>query len=1673
MASRGPYNLDRTTKLLESHKQFPGGLKTVDSDDALGSFFLRDSENISLSEYGFLERRYGLVDDATFELLVTGLQEGTEEDGFKDRLQGYFEYTLPNGVVETIIFVGGRLYLNGVHIKQLYQYPRDTFAKYGPTIDEAQFKTYVEDTYGITFTTFDSIDRLFDTGRQVEATIINKKMYFFTGVYPIVYEGTGEFYLMPEHIPSFNDLFLAGHNVITSDFERNYNTGYPISNFDPDMTDQTNTVFSDLGYKPLFPYNINPPELLEGDPGKGLHLEVEFRLPDDPIFAIEFTGYDEATPAEDYATTSGEVNYGAGLYLEFFPTVYSRPSGSPDDDRLWIPIPDENLDYTVLDNFSSNITRQSFRFSLNPPDFIGPVIPQIAPFINLERSLNASRFDTFLATNEPYKVTVTDLPVGYNDYLVEFKIRKSGFRKTTTAGNEPIITFFGDNDFVAEKGYLIERVFASENKTTDYLRIRPEALWTCNRVINHFGKLMAYGSLVQPERVFIGAPQIVEYFPFSFTRDFETDTAEPIQRITPFMNILVVISKTFTWGLAGIDGFLGSENLYRSFTISPLYGTIAPNSVRPVRNQLFFLSKEGLVSLQSLYAIDEQYNVKKIDFNIDNILPQDPEAVAIQYDDNYWIHFPNTTNNITLRYDIDKRAWMKDTYFEYNGLTEAGKPQTSSTVFNGVHKYLREADRLILVTNPMQVEGKGNYSVRKLHVDFTVATDLFETPRTLFETSFLNQGTPFHEKKYMEKKFEFTIQNEYHVGKDAVYLDRNMAMPGSTTIYTALDLPLVKNHEYKVNVPDAEIKEYNIRLFDIQGNIVKTINLKDNTPPTPSVFDFLVSGQNVSFRLVNNDTVLNTITYQFNDLEISPFFGAASQITPTEPRLITVQGLPFGLNKLVIRARRIDAAPSLSIRRVIYFQVPDGVYDETGPSLPTVPKSLPPLALSVFSKDNTGDNQPDSFVLNWQDQNINSELFEYSFQNITIPGAVEFKQPPTTDTTAEITGLEAFVGDEFIIRVRARVDGFFSEVAERTVTLELLAGVPNAVSQPITQSFPIAISPITLSVFWTDVDNEAEYQVFWKYARDNISPTLFDNYYSDQRRIINANSSTFVYRTGPMGGVFDQRPLIFHNAVIDFNILPRNQNGPATSVTSRQIVVPKNYNPADFLITPINGESGVRIEIPEAKKQMVTQSGNQFIEVDQVFEDEWEIQYRLKGAQTFPTNNIIFVEAYGSNVIEFTNTMLTAENKPLLDPLEVYEFRLRGRHVVTQPGQAPVLFTSGQFVALPTHDGSNNVGYGATFEATTGTATVPKALAPTINVINHGTDSINFSVTNIDNTVLDLYYLVSTSSGARVTETNFSNILPNTAAGVSTTIARSSLNPDTTYYITAGAKNESLEFSTVEDIDSKAKSQKTEPLPPPPPTTTAQPSFSNITQTETSISFTANNTDAAAATMVVNNNSTQTNLFNATVAGNGSTNVTQTGLTAGTSYNFNINAQVSGRTSSNRSQTISTAAAPPGPIVTATFNSDGGTPTYNQQSGPSPFAVSNPGSPTRTNFTFNGWSPSLGTPITSNTTFVAQWMAITSPEPPAAPTNLTLSNAGGGTLNVGWSHPGTAVQGFFIQWGSGSTTNYSLGSANLSASVRSYQITGLPTGQAAYIRVLAANVDGDSAYLTGSIFLAF
>lgn len=99
-------NVNQRTKIIDVQKQFPGGLKTVDTDDALGKVYLREVDNLSLSEYSFLEKRHGQYIEHQIVF---------EEDPlfFSDPpfIQGYFEYVKEDNNIDCLLFVEGRAYV--------------------------------------------------------------------------------------------------------------------------------------------------------------------------------------------------------------------------------------------------------------------------------------------------------------------------------------------------------------------------------------------------------------------------------------------------------------------------------------------------------------------------------------------------------------------------------------------------------------------------------------------------------------------------------------------------------------------------------------------------------------------------------------------------------------------------------------------------------------------------------------------------------------------------------------------------------------------------------------------------------------------------------------------------------------------------------------------------------------------------------------------------------------------------------------------------------------------------------------------------------------------------------------------------------------------------------------------------------------------------------------------------------------------------------------------------------------------------------------------------------------------------------------------------------------------------------------------------------------------------
>ena len=658
---------------------------------------------------------------------------------------------------------------------------------------------------------------LFDiqNNREVNGARIKDVLYIFTGSYPVYYKGDGKLYMFPEYQPSFSEQVVAGPNTMMDDFE-DYYYGRNFKDLPFNKSADSNSI-TDFDFQPKIPYQIKE----DGDtlPQLEIRLSYDYRT----LYKTAFKGFlPEGAQGVDYNYSGAvdaltdipgpnfekEVYYirnfkrfvyfdssaagtladptwkrvlltsdnGFDRYYEIKANVYFRDSAPGTSEEDWILIDEENVQSDIRSN--SNL---SSRFDLVDGNF-----DQVE--------------DRTGSIDDPsyFSVKVEGLTAGIKDIKVEFVVNRFSYESVYQDTFGEIAATF--HQYVERTIYKESVEFDEVEITAARLQNYPvdeeglrnrggfslHAPWSANKVIEHYGKLLAFGSLEDPETVFIGIKDNLFYFPYNYTIGFNTDLKEPVNSITPFMNILVVQSDSYTWGLKGQSPQIYIDELgeelnplaYEAITINSSVGSIAPKAVRPVRNRLYFLSQEGLMELTSLFATDDRYNVKPLDRNIKNLIPQDKNAVAIQFDNQYWIHFPSTGE--TFRYYIDKEAWVKDSY-DFN-------------TFNGIYRYYIKDGKLHFVTNPLTITD-GNATIYEGVIEDKLVSDFGVPIKTSFLTSKMHQEYPFHWKRYKEYKLDFSVQNEYIPDLDSVEI-----LSTDTDVPYTITANFEPNHQYALSL---------------------------------------------------------------------------------------------------------------------------------------------------------------------------------------------------------------------------------------------------------------------------------------------------------------------------------------------------------------------------------------------------------------------------------------------------------------------------------------------------------------------------------------------------------------------------------------------------------------------------------------------------------------------------------------------------------------------------------------------------------------------------------------------------------------------------------------------------------------------------------------------------------
>lgn len=832
--ARQYFNVNTQTKLIDTHKQFNGGLKTVDTDDALQDFYLRQAENVSISEFGFLEKRYGLAEK---QKLITG-------NNATGRVQGHHKFKYGTSTDE-ILAVNGKLYVK----------------EHGQT-SFTQVNSFTKDTANFSYPTNTTITNgflngEFQTTRDIGMVRKGVNLYIFTGTYPLIYtryniyNGTalsnGTVYAMPYFIPNWNEVagVRNGFNLLLgNDYESLY--GFDdLSLIDSSSSFSTQTkLFPNISqiksqHAPLIPSANYPTEDADGDSIPQIRLEATASLTLTDDYMKTFVAFDHNASNYVYQSESQQTNQfyadagtdisagdacsvlgfrtvdttsnnpstyeyyvcvasttastGTNSYYQIVPrTIQYRISG----DDAWTDVPESQIqNRTVYSNAD------------NDSDFSQLYGSGLA-FEN-EKGVYQTKFSNVgivgyspgsfgggtITISTPLQVDLTGFSVGTFDFRVVWHQERQYESAHTVGTVETFNTF--------------ERTYSNITITAEQLNFaglgyKTDAIYTCNQVMERDGRLLAYGSTSMPEFIFFSHNEYDNWFPASYTKKFDTNEDEPIKSIIPFMNVLIVQTETKTFGLKGDTPQLADDasnygtTLYQIFPISPIYGTIAPKSVRPVRNRLYFLSREGIVELTNLaFAFDDKYNVQELDRNIKNIVPRDVEAVAIQHDYQYWINFPSTGE--TLRYYVDKKAWVKDTYGKDDNATYSA----NTFDFDGVFKYYSEDGVLSFISNVTQLDSSNpaTDAVYEIVIDKTLPSDFTKAFKSTFETANLNQGYPFHPKKYLENRMDFTLQNEYNTSKDEIPFTYSTSNGVTTLSFTN---KLLKGHSYQLGFEEDE-----------------------------------------------------------------------------------------------------------------------------------------------------------------------------------------------------------------------------------------------------------------------------------------------------------------------------------------------------------------------------------------------------------------------------------------------------------------------------------------------------------------------------------------------------------------------------------------------------------------------------------------------------------------------------------------------------------------------------------------------------------------------------------------------------------------------------------------------------------------------------------------------------
>lgn len=175
----------------------------------------------------------------------------------------------------------------------------------------------------------------------------------------------------------------------------------------------------------------------------------------------------------------------------------------------------------------------------------------------------------------------------------------------------------------------------------------------CTKIRLHWDRLILSGDNTDPYQIYISDLSAPNYFPVTNTINFDIGKKEPITSIVRYKSDLIIFTKSTVQGLYG-----KSPEDYVRRIIHDNIGCIAPLSAKVIRDDIFFLSDQGLYRLYPTPLAFENLRLTRVDTQIRSAIPYDERSSAMVYDNQYWICFPS--QSLVYRYYYDIGSWVRD-----------------------------------------------------------------------------------------------------------------------------------------------------------------------------------------------------------------------------------------------------------------------------------------------------------------------------------------------------------------------------------------------------------------------------------------------------------------------------------------------------------------------------------------------------------------------------------------------------------------------------------------------------------------------------------------------------------------------------------------------------------------------------------------------------------------------------------------------------------------------------------------------------------------------------------------------------------------------------------------------------------------------------------------------------